>query len=51
MRMNHPKCFKYRSSAMAGLIRMDVIVNNYRTNSDDFIELYLFGIQVYRWNY
>ena len=43
MRMNHPKCFKYRSSAMAGLIRVYVIVNNYRTNSDDFQEVYLLG--------
>jgi hypothetical protein len=29
----------------AGLIRVYVIVNNYRTNFDDFREVYLFGIQ------
>ena len=38
-------------AVMAGLIRVYVIVNNYRTNFDDFIESYLFGIQVYGWNY
>ena len=30
----------------AGLIRVYVIVNNYRTNYDDFRELYLFGNQI-----
>ena len=43
MRMNHPKCFKYRSSAMAGLIRVYGQWDNYRTNSDDFQEVYLLG--------
>ena len=33
------------SPAEAGLIRVYVIVNNYRTNYDDFREVYLFGIQ------
>ena len=33
------------SPAEAGLIRVYVIVNNYRTNFDDFWEVYLFGIQ------
>ena len=32
----------------AGLIRVYVIVNNYRTNFDDFREVYLFGSQVDR---
>ena len=38
-------------AVMAGLIRVYVIVNNYRTNFDDFWGLYLFGIQVHGWNY
>ena len=29
---------------MAGLIRVYVTVNNYRTNFDDFRDVYLFGI-------
>ena len=31
---------------MAGLFRVYVIVNNYRTNFEEFRELYLLGIQV-----
>ena len=31
---------------MAGLIRVYGQRDNYRTNFDDFLELYLFGIQV-----
>ena len=30
----------------AGLFRVYVIVNNYRTNFDDFREVYLLGIQL-----
>ena len=44
MRMKHSKCFKYRSAVKAGLIRVYVTVNNYRTNFDDFSDVYLFGI-------
>ena len=33
------------SPAEAGLNRVYVIVNNYRTDYDDFQELYLLGIQ------
>ena len=36
------------SPAEAGLNRVYVIVNNYRTNFDDFWEVYLFGSQVDR---
>jgi hypothetical protein len=34
------------SPAEAGLIRVYVIVNNYRTNYDDFREVYLLGNQL-----
>ena len=31
---------------IAGLIRVYGVINNYRTNFDDYREMYLFGIQV-----
>ena len=36
-----------KSPATAGLIRVYVIVNNYRTNFDDYREVYLLGIQMH----
>ena len=42
-----PITFPVRESpAEAGLNRVYVIVNNYRTNFDDFREVYLLGIQL-----
>ena len=45
-RRSPPPIPERESPAEAGLIRVYVIVNNYRTNFDDFWELYILGIQI-----
>lgn len=46
---SEPVPVRENPAVKAGLFRVYVIINNYRTNFDDFCEVYLFGIQVDNW--
>ena len=43
---SEPVSGRENPAVKAGLFRVYVTVNNYRTNFDDFLDMYLFGIQV-----
>ena len=45
-RRSPPILVRENPAVKAGLFRVYVTVDNYRTNFDDFLGVYLFGIQV-----